>query len=94
LKNCVVLDLVVHIPVVSLNDDGRMVMVSEELEGEKLDKEPVDKEKRKLLLKSIPFSLTCILHRNYILPYFRRRVHNGNVHDYGFEFIWSTCLSL
>ncbi|KAL3752588.1 hypothetical protein ACJRO7_000056 [Eucalyptus globulus] len=40
-----------HIPVVSLNDEGRMVMVSEELEGEKLDKEPVDKEKRKLLLK-------------------------------------------
>ncbi|KAL3752591.1 hypothetical protein ACJRO7_000058 [Eucalyptus globulus] len=29
-----------HIPVVSLNDEGRMVMVSEELEGEKLDKEP------------------------------------------------------
>ncbi|KAK3444058.1 hypothetical protein EUGRSUZ_A00266 [Eucalyptus grandis] len=55
-----------HILVVSLNDEGRMVMVSEELEGEKLDKEPVDKERRKLLLKSIPFSLTCILHRNYI----------------------------
>ncbi|KAK3444059.1 hypothetical protein EUGRSUZ_A00267 [Eucalyptus grandis] len=29
-----------HIPVVSSNDEGRMVMVSEELEGEKLDKEP------------------------------------------------------
>ncbi|KAL3752593.1 hypothetical protein ACJRO7_000060 [Eucalyptus globulus] len=43
--------LQLHIPVVSLNDEGRMVMVSEELEGEKLDKEPVDKEKRKLLLK-------------------------------------------
>lgn len=55
------------IPVVSLNDEGRMVMVSKELEGEKLDKEPVDKERRKLSLKSIPFSLTCILHKNYIL---------------------------
>ncbi|KAK3444091.1 hypothetical protein EUGRSUZ_A00063 [Eucalyptus grandis] len=29
-----------HIAVVSLNDEGRMRMVSEELEGEKLDKEP------------------------------------------------------
>ncbi|XP_039163148.1 exosome complex component RRP43 [Eucalyptus grandis] len=56
-----------RIPVVSLNDEGRMVMVSKELEGEKLDKEPVDKERRKLSLKSIPFSLTCILHKNYIL---------------------------
>ncbi|KAL3752595.1 hypothetical protein ACJRO7_000062 [Eucalyptus globulus] len=44
-----------------------MVMVSEELEGEKLDKEPVNKERRKLLLKSIPFSLICILHKNHIL---------------------------
>lgn len=67
LINCVVLDLVVRIPVVSLNDEGRMVVVSKELEGEKLDKEPVDKERRKLSLKSIPFSLTCILHNNYIL---------------------------
>ncbi|KAK3444095.1 hypothetical protein EUGRSUZ_A00069 [Eucalyptus grandis] len=57
----------VRIPGVSLNDEGRMVMVSEELEGEKLDKEPVDKERRKLLLKSIPFSLICILHKNHIL---------------------------
>ncbi|KAF7850786.1 hypothetical protein BT93_L5027 [Corymbia citriodora subsp. variegata] len=56
-----------RIPVVSLNDEGRMVMVSKELEGEKLDKEPVDKERRKISLKSIPFSLTCILHKNYIL---------------------------
>ncbi|KAL3752592.1 hypothetical protein ACJRO7_000059 [Eucalyptus globulus] len=45
------------IPVVSLNDEGRMVMVSKELEG----------EKRKLLLKSIPFSLTCVLHKNYYI---------------------------
>lgn len=55
-----------NIPVVSLNDDGRVV-VSEETEGQKLDKEPVNKDKRKLKLSSIPFSLTCILHKNYIL---------------------------
>ncbi|KAK1386620.1 Exosome complex component RRP43 [Heracleum sosnowskyi] len=54
------------IPVVSLNDDGRVV-VSEETEGQKLDNEPVNKDKRKLKLSSIPFSLTCILHKNYIL---------------------------
>jgi len=55
-----------QIPVVSLNDDGRVVVVSDE-DGGKLEKEPVNKEKRKLKLSSIPFSLTCILHKNYIL---------------------------
>ncbi|KAG5533285.1 hypothetical protein RHGRI_027465 [Rhododendron griersonianum] len=55
-----------QIPVVSLNDDGRVVVVSNE-EGEKLEKEPVNKERRKLKLSSIPFSLTCVLHKNYIL---------------------------
>jgi len=53
-------------PAVSLNEDGRVVVVSEE-DGGKLEKEPVNREKRKLTLKSIPFSLTCILHKNYIL---------------------------
>ena len=56
-----------QIPIVSLNDDGKIVLVSEEDEGAKLEKEPVNKEKRKLKLSSIPFSLTCILHKNYIL---------------------------
>lgn len=55
-----------QIPVVSLNDDGRVVVVSDE-DGGKLEKEPVNKEKRKLKLSSIPFSLTCVLHKNYIL---------------------------
>ncbi|XP_028068823.1 exosome complex component RRP43-like isoform X1 [Camellia sinensis] len=55
-----------QIPVVSLNDDGRIVVFSEE-NGGKLEKEPVNKEKRKLKLSRIPFSLTCILHKNYIL---------------------------
>ncbi|XP_059427912.1 uncharacterized protein LOC132161747 [Corylus avellana] len=55
-----------QIPAVSLNEDGRVVVVSEEDEG-KPEKEPVNREKRKLTLKSIPFSLTCILHKNYIL---------------------------
>ncbi|XP_011033330.1 PREDICTED: exosome complex component RRP43-like [Populus euphratica] len=55
-----------QIPIVSLNDDGKIVLVSEEDEGAKLE-EPVNKEKRKLTLSSIPFSLTCILHKNYIL---------------------------
>lgn len=55
-----------QIPAVSLNKDGRVVVVSEE-DGQKPEKEPVNNEKRKLTLKNIPFSLTCILHKNYIL---------------------------
>ncbi|GMP84379.1 hypothetical protein CsSME_00037931 [Camellia sinensis var. sinensis] len=56
----------VQIPVVSLNDDGRVVVVSKEDEG-KLKYELVNKGKRKLKLSRVPFSLTCILHKNYIL---------------------------
>ncbi|XVF56151.1 hypothetical protein PTKIN_Ptkin06aG0094100 [Pterospermum kingtungense] len=55
-----------EIPVVSLNDDGKIVLLPEEQEGTP-DREPVNKEKRKVTLSSIPFSLTCILHKNYIL---------------------------
>ncbi|KAK7310223.1 hypothetical protein RJT34_07607 [Clitoria ternatea] len=53
-----------QIPAVAMNDDGRIIIMSDE-EGQK--QEPVNKEKRKLTLKSILFSLTCILHKNYIL---------------------------
>ncbi|CAK7342576.1 unnamed protein product [Dovyalis caffra] len=56
-----------QIPIVSLNDDGKIVVILEEDDGTKLEKEPVNREKRKLTLSSIPFSLTCILHKNYIL---------------------------
>ncbi|KAK4725378.1 hypothetical protein R3W88_028157 [Solanum pinnatisectum] len=56
-----------NIPVVSLNDDGRIVLVSEDTVRLKLEKEHVNTEKRKLILNSLPFSLTCILHKNYIL---------------------------
>ncbi|GLT95976.1 hypothetical protein SLE2022_136270 [Rubroshorea leprosula] len=56
-----------EIPVVSLNDDGKIVLISEEQVTAMSEGEPVNKEKRKLTLKSIPFSLTCILHKNYIL---------------------------
>ncbi|CAI9287776.1 unnamed protein product [Lactuca saligna] len=55
-----------QIPVVSLNDDGRIVVVSKE-NGEKAKNKPVNEEKRKLKLRSIPFALSCILHKNYIL---------------------------
>ncbi|CAL5420842.1 unnamed protein product [Camellia sinensis] len=55
-----------QIPVVSLNEDGRVVVVSKEDRG-KLKCEPINKEKRKLKLSSVPFSLTCILHKNYML---------------------------
>ncbi|KNA17234.1 hypothetical protein SOVF_082010 [Spinacia oleracea] len=55
-----------RIPVVSLNDEGR-VFISEEMEEGKSKREPVNKEQRKLTLSNIPFSLTCVLHKNYIL---------------------------
>lgn len=55
-----------QIPVVSLNDDGRIVVVSKE-NGDRLKNKPVNEEKRKLKLRSIPFALTCIIHKNYIL---------------------------
>ena len=58
--------MAVQIPEVALNDDGKIVLMSKE-DGQKLAREPVNKEKRKLTLRSIPFSLTCILHKNYIL---------------------------
>ncbi|GMP86853.1 hypothetical protein CsSME_00039478 [Camellia sinensis var. sinensis] len=58
--------LAVQILVVSVNDDGRVIVVSEE-DGGKLKCEPVNKGKRKLKLSSVPFSLTCILHKNYML---------------------------
>ncbi|KAE8684053.1 hypothetical protein F3Y22_tig00111157pilonHSYRG00058 [Hibiscus syriacus] len=53
-----------EIPVVSLNDDGKIVLSEEQGLS---DNDPVNKEKRKVNLGSIPFSLTCILHKNYIL---------------------------
>lgn len=56
-----------QIPIVSLNEEGRVVLCSEDSEGEKFAKVPVNKEKRKLTLNTIPFSLTCVLHKNYIL---------------------------
>lgn len=59
--------LAVQIPVVSLSDEGRIVLVPEDNGEGKVEKEPVNKEKRKLKLCTVPFSLTCILHKNYIL---------------------------
>ncbi|KAK7275212.1 hypothetical protein RIF29_16321 [Crotalaria pallida] len=55
-----------QIPAVAMNDDGKIVLMSEE-DGQRQAQKQVNKEKRKLTLKSIPFSLTCILHKNYIL---------------------------
>ncbi|KAH7561368.1 hypothetical protein JRO89_XS10G0217100 [Xanthoceras sorbifolium] len=56
-----------QIPVVSLDYDGKIVIMSEEQKEEKSETKSVNKEKRKLTLSTIPFSLTCILHRSYIL---------------------------
>uniref|UniRef100_A0A1J3H4B1 Ribosomal RNA-processing protein 43 n=2 Tax=Noccaea caerulescens TaxID=107243 RepID=A0A1J3H4B1_NOCCA len=62
-----------QIPVVALNDNGRIVAINGEGEEESNasmiteKKEAVNKEKRKLTLKNIPSSLTCILHKSYIL---------------------------
>ncbi|XP_073142529.1 uncharacterized protein [Henckelia pumila] len=56
-----------QIPAVALNDNGRIVVVSEENAGSRKEKEPINKEKRKLRLSTSIFSLTCIIHKNYIL---------------------------
>lgn len=55
-----------HIPLVSLNDDGRIVAVSGD-PSRKTPREVVNKDRRKLSLNSVPFSLTCLLHKSYIL---------------------------
>lgn len=52
---------------VSLNDEGRVVICPEDEKEQKTGEEPVNKEKRKLTINNIPVSLTCILHKNYIL---------------------------
>lgn len=65
-----------EIPPLSVNKEGRVIAISEETAEGKLT--PVNESKRKLLFKSIPFSLTCSLHTTeetteskktkYILP--------------------------
>ncbi|PKA51842.1 hypothetical protein AXF42_Ash008071 [Apostasia shenzhenica] len=55
-----------EIPLVSVNDDGRVIAVSGELKG-KASVKLVNKEKTKLTIEIIPFSLTSILHNKYIL---------------------------
>ncbi|OAY68361.1 Exosome complex component RRP43 [Ananas comosus] len=47
-------------------DDGRVVTVPGELEG-KTKLPLVNKDKRKLMLNNVPFSLTCGLHKEHIL---------------------------
>ncbi|XP_020584397.1 exosome complex component RRP43 [Phalaenopsis equestris] len=54
-----------QIPLVSLNDDGKVITVSEELKIKAV--EPINKENRKLTIAIVPFSLTCIVHGKYIL---------------------------
>ncbi|GMH20159.1 hypothetical protein Nepgr_022000 [Nepenthes gracilis] len=56
-----------QIPVVSVNDEGKVFIVSEEDKAGKPGNEPVNIDKRKLVLSNIPYSLTCLLHKNYIL---------------------------
>ncbi|RZC89055.1 hypothetical protein C5167_030749 [Papaver somniferum] len=55
------------IPEVSVNNEGRVITLSAGNKDKKTVKEPLNKEKRKLTLSCIPFSLTCILHKKYIL---------------------------
>lgn len=60
-----------EIPLASLNDDGRVVLGTKKKNKNGVpepENEPATKEeKRKLHLNSVPFSLSCILHKNYIL---------------------------
>lgn len=54
-----------EIPLVSVGDDGRVFTVGGN-EG-KTKYELVNREKRKLTLKDIPFALTCALHKDNVL---------------------------
>ena len=54
-----------EIPLVSVGDDGRVFTVGGN-EG-KTKFELVNREKRKLTLVDIPFSLTCALHKDSVL---------------------------
>ncbi|KAL5204260.1 hypothetical protein ABZP36_009131 [Zizania latifolia] len=54
-----------QIPLVSVGDDGRVFTVGRN-EG-KIKCEFVNREKRKLKLDNIPFSLTCALHKDSVL---------------------------
>ncbi|KZV42798.1 serrate RNA effector molecule-like [Dorcoceras hygrometricum] len=56
-----------QIPAVALNDNGRIVVVSDVDAGSRREKEPINRENRKLHLSTSIFSLTCIIHKNYIL---------------------------
>jgi exosome complex component RRP43 len=56
----------VQIPLVSVNEEGRVFTVSGEQEG-KTKFELVNKEKRKLSLGNTPFPLTCVIHKEHIL---------------------------
>lgn len=55
----------VEIPLVSVGDDGRVFTVRGN-EG-KTKYELVNREKRKLNLSNVPFSLTCALHKDNVL---------------------------
>lgn len=62
--------LAVRIPIVSLNDDGRVVLVpknKDKNDGGELEGPANKEEKRRFKLKNVPFSLTCVLHKSYII---------------------------
>ena len=64
-SNSMIFFFAVEIPLVSVGDDGRVFTVGGN-EG-KTKFELVNREKRKLTLGDIPFSLTCALHKDSIL---------------------------
>ena len=64
-SNSMLFFFAVEIPLVSVGDDGKVFTVGGN-EG-KTKFELVNREKRKLTLGDIPFSLTCALHKDSIL---------------------------
>jgi exosome complex component RRP43 len=55
-----------QIPLVSVNEEGRVFTVSGE-QQEKTKLELVNKEKRKLSIGNTPFPVTCVIHKEHIL---------------------------
>jgi exosome complex component RRP43 len=69
---------IVQVPAVSVNDDGKVERISERIDVERSrDDEAMDnngrknqttlKAKRSLKLGAVPVSLTCMLHKKYLL---------------------------
>uniref|UniRef100_A0A0V0HXW6 Putative ovule protein n=1 Tax=Solanum chacoense TaxID=4108 RepID=A0A0V0HXW6_SOLCH len=86
----------VNIPVVSLNEDGRMVLVSEDNIQLKLEKQPVNtrEKKTKIELSTILLNVLTSQELHPSRSYSRGRIYNGNGCNCGIGFVLPACFTL